>query len=1212
MALKSPSYYANLAVEKYKAPEPEDISVPVAKGIQSLFKKTKKAALKPVLPGSKSLIPGLKKTGKEALLLPARVFTPGPAALTKAISTFKKTKDIKKSVVEGGKTAIEAVKDPMKFPFPELALTEEVIPIQPFEKREYGKLGYIGNVPRAVAASGIQILQGKLIFNKILPRIYKYAVKSSTDAKDVVRNIQTGIEKGRLNKNFIQKLKAKMPPEEYAKIEKAGGDLFKIVKKEPLGPLKGPKAPSAVEMPGVMRPGSPGIEISQTKPTSPLPGLTRPTPRPVVPPGVTIKTPPGLNIPAIPTSPILAGLEEPTPSKGGEVYRHYTTEEKARLIEQTEEIRAGSISKGKYEFYGKGKFGEVAFEIEAKDIPQEYLNPELTEFESAEAKEEFIDRVKSGVVDIGSIPIKKFKRVTPSKEGEITWLSKGAIAELPGEGEKIYAIDPEKIDSSKLEISKETLPKQYYKYKKKIGGGEIIAEAESSEELSKILKEKNVDVNKLFYHTGTGFFVKPSTFVEDVRVSENLAKMTNYDAEKVYKALHDIPPPVKPPGPPTNVAGYLEDIRREGDKTALPTILNNITNQVITMSRTLGAPQIYREMSDAYFYSYPKIQAALSEFRGMTKAIWKKNKIPNRISKDVYKMLEGTMPVSREVQPLKKWWDEKASELLVAINEVRTELGLEPIENVKDYMFRRVNSVAKIYLDSYRLLQGKSEIGDLPPAILNMIRFMNVKRKTIPMIFERTIDDPQAVLEFINAERKAAGQPALESLYEQDANKSIKAVLYSEILYPHLMRAISEVQRIKKNLSPEGQQWVERWLKHQVLSRPTSTDKQVNAMLAPMIKAVNVLNKSIFKKVPINLGYNPAMTLSRGIFSRFVYAGGLMMNVPIILVNALQDGHNLALAGPIAYAKAKRALYSVTWREGRALLKHSHIFQQRYPYENLDYVKQNFAEAFGRLGYRLMDLHNITTGFLSQVYRLYLNQPDFRAKVNKFKNPKLSGDRQRFAAILEAAKAGVINDELWLADYFTYVAQYPYERIGMQAIMQTSIGATAETFQTWWQNYFTGFLPEMYSRTFLGKTSLGTPVSAAERWGLLWYAMWIASAYTVGEKTGLNRVGRRVLPWRVFGRVLSPQIQMMLSLADLYSAIQTGNESLINQKSYEVRMALWTFLPAGVQLRRVMKGETRKEKLFGKQDEKPEALIGAVTKGIDWLLGKEQGPKKLY
>lgn len=114
---------------------------------------------------------------------------------------------------------------------------------------------------------------------------------------------------------------------------------------------------------------------------------------------------------------LIRSAYEPDMSKGGEIYRHYTTEEKAKLIEQTGEIRAGSLSKGKYEFYGKGKFGEVAFEIEAKDIPKEYLNPELTEFESDEEKEAFIDRVKSGIIDIGGIPIKKFKRVSSVLRG---------------------------------------------------------------------------------------------------------------------------------------------------------------------------------------------------------------------------------------------------------------------------------------------------------------------------------------------------------------------------------------------------------------------------------------------------------------------------------------------------------------------------------------------------------------------------------------------------------------------------------------------------------------------------------------------------------------------------------------------------------------------------------------------------------------------------
>jgi len=455
----------------------------------------------------------------------------------------------------------------------------------------------------------------------------------------------------------------------------------------------------------------------------------------------------------------------------------------------------------------------------------------------------------------------------------------------------------------------------------------------------------------------------------------------------------------------------------------------------------------------------------------------------------------------------------------------------------------------------------------------------------IPMVFERTITDPDQLLGLINNERIAAGEEPISSLFEEDANKSIKSVIWSESRYPHLMRAINNIYRMKKGLSPQGQEWVERWLRHQVLGRPTSVDQQMNTMMGPFNSLVNQLNKVLPKTLKVRLGYNPTMAVSRGIISRAIHAGGILGNLPLAAVNFTQVGHNLALVGPVAFAKAERALLNPKWDEGRQLLKHSRIFQRRYPYENLDFLKQNVIEAIGRGPYRLMDLHNITNGFLSQVYRLYLNEPTFRTKVAPFMKPALKGDRQIWNAILDAAQRRAIDDELYVADYFTYMAQYPYQRIGMQAVVQSGLGAAAETFQTWWQNYFTSYMPELLGRTFTGRTSLGTKVSPAERLGGLWFAMWIAGILTTSMAAGKPafETMKRIMPHRVFGRIKSPQVQIIESLFDAYSGFTTGDNRKLGEALSKLKSAAWLGVPGGVAIRRAIKGRTLEERFWGKK-----------------------------
>ncbi|HDH45266.1 MAG TPA: hypothetical protein ENG66_07810, partial [Thermococcus sp.] len=481
--------------------------------------------------------------------------------------------------------------------------------------------------------------------------------------------------------------------------------------------------------------------------------------------------------------------------------------------------------------------------------------------------------------------------------------------------------------------------------------------------------------------------------------------------------------------------GYktLEEWAEAVKKMPEPTFIEFFSHAYATFSR-LKIPEVARWISDAFFYSRYIADERINQFHALCEAIFGRSEIPQKYHKKMIRVLEGKEPVPEEWKMLVDWWESLAKEMYEKINEAREEIGLEPIREVRHYLYRRLNDIARTYLDSIRILNGKAVIGDLPAEILQNIRFFPPHRTTIPMIFERTIENPDQILEWINSERAKKGLPPLESIYETDPNKLILATIYAETRYPYLLRALRNIQERKKTLPPATQEFIDNWLKYQVLGRVHPIDRSIN-------KAIEIVTKPL-RAVGINLGKNPIAAITR-FYGRALHFGVLGFNIPLAGLNALQLFHNVAINGFVSTMKAIEALvlglnvkgYSPAWK----LLKFSRIVRNRYPYELTVAADLTTLERMGALLYRSADFLNITTAFLGHLLTRYKLYPEFRNKVKPFikdtvvieltgKTRKLKGVEKILQGILEAAERGLIWDDLYKADYYAYIAQYPYER----------------------------------------------------------------------------------------------------------------------------------------------------------------------------------------
>ena len=143
----------------------------------------------------------------------------------------------------------------------------------------FTKLGY--NPPAAKALSflgnAVGTPSGYLYLMAASPAAYqtgkRVLINEIQNAREITAevsaNIDKAIKQGVLDRNAIMELKRTLPPETFDKISRLSKEMVKIVKTEPIGPLKPIPTPSAVEMPGVQNLGVKSIELGQVKVSAP-------------------------------------------------------------------------------------------------------------------------------------------------------------------------------------------------------------------------------------------------------------------------------------------------------------------------------------------------------------------------------------------------------------------------------------------------------------------------------------------------------------------------------------------------------------------------------------------------------------------------------------------------------------------------------------------------------------------------------------------------------------------------------------------------------------------------------------------------------------------------------------------------------------------------------------------------------------------------------
>jgi RNA polymerase sigma factor (sigma-70 family) len=644
------------------------------------------------------------------------------------------------------------------------------------------------------------------------------------------------------------------------------------------------------------------------------------------------------------------------------------------------------------------------------------------------------------------------------------------------------------------------------------------------------------------------------------KTNKTIALENSKDVEEFKENERILKESLNPLGPPEEILSP-EEMAEAIRKMPKPKLYDYITSQYIVLSRHLKVPEIARWMSDALMFKKFLGDERRNQFHRIVSLVWGQDTIPEGDFPKLQRVLEGREIAPAQWQPFVIWWKNLAQEMHTAINEVRQRLGMKPIEKVENYLHRRLNNIARSYLDGLRKIRGDGIIGDIPPEVLNVIRFAPTKRTMIPMIYERTIEDPEVIRNWINEERAKKGLAPIESIYETDPNRLILATIYAESGYPYLMDALDKIYKRKRTLPPESQAWIERWLRHQILNRPAEIDITINNTIEPITK--------LAKTVGIDLGRNPAATINR-LFGRLIHLGAIGFNIPLAGLNFLQITHGVGLAGVDTTVSA---LTSLRFKEAKELLNNSRVLQGRYPFETLKPQNLTFIENLANLSmgaYQAADWLTTSTNFLAGILNWYKTNPEFRNKIKPFLSPSLRGTQQIIDGINKATKAGIIWDDLYRADYFTYVGQYPYLKEFAMAMTQKTPTQALMWFKTWPVYYATGFMPELIYRAVEGKDTLGNRIRPIDRLGLLSYLLVLSVLVTGGalfdEKT--REYIKRSYPMQVIGEFFrigaSYPYELIINLSNLFGAYLSNDEKNMKRYWNEVLRQRALLIPGGV------------------------------------------------
>ena len=481
--------------------------------------------------------------------------------------------------------------------------------------------------------------------------------------------------------------------------------------------------------------------------------------------------------------------------------------------------------------------------------------------------------------------------------------------------------------------------------------------------------------------------------------------------------------------------------------------------------------------------------------------------------------------------------------ILQRTNEVRLQVGLDPIQSLKSYITHIEDVISK---------KVTKEKYPFPEEIKYWLNYIQPKHIFNPTALHRFLEDKPSLLKNPFKALKTMAAMDLKQIYLEKPN-----LLFKE-----------QLSALKGQIPADTKKWTELYVNQVIKGFPTPLDEMTNNTLNTL-GITKVLDKML---APFGrtVGINPAREIS-GALSRLIHDAVIWGRMKLVIRNHTQKLLTLGLYDTKSFAKAMFP----AGKDLQKLIK-SNDFWKISNREFMERLPEGMLGKLEQIGYKPYGHSHISNIGFSMKTAYY-------ASMDLVKNPKY-------------AKLGwTEEDAIKEMEFGANTTQYWYNTMGMPDIYRSAIGRTFGVLQSWWMNYTMKYWREMLSRGFTGKTGWGKEIPVKWRLGALRHI--IASLLFVeGTRRALGWDYKRIALFAVLPTYLSPPAQIVTGIYNYMFATSDWQKT----KAKNQILSSWkAFVPGSMAWRDFYKAqeESNLEELFFYTEKEKPTTGGLVAPG---------------
>ena len=608
------------------------------------------------------------------------------------------------------------------------------------------------------------------------------------------------------------------------------------------------------------------------------------------------------------------------------------------------------------------------------------------------------------------------------------WLSQGAIAERPSVGQAIFAIDIGKLDPAKLSPGHKV--KKYFTYTENIPKEAIIVkvvetedEVSATQKLGAILKEKNIQVENVMFHTGADVEVLKPDFGRELK------------------------PPIKVPPAPKPKPKYKK-----------PTPAKLITSQsryaeLLGLKKMVGPLEIGKM----------KYNKELGELSNQIDHVIKKLVSLKTVTSEEMAVLlntnvEAPKDLGEKETEIFNFFRALTRDILARENQVREELGMDPIKDIGAY-FRHIGDAT-----AADVLAGRTPV----PQKVKEWAAKNISSKVYnPMEIERKLKD-----EFLKHFSKDLGyvmksmlRVGLKEIHMAEAKQFLTDELAAAQIDPKIlekMGAAEKAEYLQKHEMPkETKEWLTDYVNIVLLGeQQTKMDVGANLWITdgpigPLLNKVLAPFGKQISKTPLT---DAIVTVSKlplyGVLGPF--------NPRQIIRNKMQPIQSMALYGVKATIKGFLPTSDFPMLEK---LKTDSLFLNTYSgIEGMPTSLMGKLEKFNFAAFQWSAKSNVSQAMNAAYHWTAEKIQDPKYKAQGFADPQRTyTEDKNFFYPSEQEKL------LKEMEYGAHTTQYGYLALHMPEAFRYKAIAGFTRLNSWWMNHIAIFHREAATRAFTGR-----------------------------------------------------------------------------------------------------------------------------------------------